>query len=333
MRRFSDKLLISILLLVITFTLSLFVSNNEANSFGRRKSRGAIAASLASSRNTSWKDLSKPVCVVGVDEVYFYQFSLLNGSKANLIVANLNSGKWLLESAMPQNIAQTSRQAVASNSAVAVNGGFFNKASQQSLSFVMKDGIVLSDPKDNPAIANNASLKPYLNQILNRSEVRVLQDEQGKSIVQLVPHDQPVPDGLKLVQVVQAGPALLPAVREREEAFVRKDAKGRQTDAIDCHKPRARTAVGVTPDNYVLIACVAGKEQDRGSSGLNLQQLAQLFKSLGAIQALNLDGGSSTTMYVNLCPKHGTHNSGKVVCGMQPESRIKSVLLLNKVKK
>jgi hypothetical protein len=270
---------------------------------------------------------------VGVDEVYFYQFSLLNGSKANLVVANLNSDKWLLESDMPKGIAQTSKQAIENKSAVAVNGGFFNKASQQSLSFVMKDGIVLSDPKDNPAIANNASLKPYLKQILNRSEVRVLQDEQGKSIVQLVPHDQPVPDGLKLVQVVQAGPALLPAVREREEAFVRKDAKGRQTDAIDCHKPRARTAVGVTPDNYVLIACVAGKEQDRGSSGLNLQQLAQLFKSLGAIQALNLDGGSSTTMYVNLCPRHGTHNSGKVVCGMQPESRIKSVLLLNKAKK
>ncbi len=58
-----------------------------------------------------------------------------------------------------------------------------------------------------------------------------------------------------------------------------------------------RSAIGYTRDNDLIIVAVDGRE---GSSvGLTLNELASLMKSLGCVNAINLDGGGSTVMYVN----------------------------------
>lgn len=58
-----------------------------------------------------------------------------------------------------------------------------------------------------------------------------------------------------------------------------------------------RTAIGYTSDNNLIIVAVDGRE---GSSvGLTLYELAGFMRSLGCINAINLDGGGSTVMYVN----------------------------------
>ena len=58
-----------------------------------------------------------------------------------------------------------------------------------------------------------------------------------------------------------------------------------------------RTAIGYTGDNNLIILTADGRE---GSSiGMTLTELANLMKSLGCVNAINLDGGGSTVMYVN----------------------------------
>ncbi|MCE5313689.1 MAG: phosphodiester glycosidase family protein [Armatimonadota bacterium] len=57
-----------------------------------------------------------------------------------------------------------------------------------------------------------------------------------------------------------------------------------------------RTAVGVTVDNMLLIVTVDGRQLM--SAGLSLANMAEAMKTLGACQAINLDGGGSTTMSV-----------------------------------
>ena len=52
-----------------------------------------------------------------------------------------------------------------------------------------------------------------------------------------------------------------------------------------------RTAVGVTANNKLLMLTVSGKS--------NFTKLAQIMKRLGATDALALDGGGSTDMYLN----------------------------------
>ena len=57
-----------------------------------------------------------------------------------------------------------------------------------------------------------------------------------------------------------------------------------------------RTAVAKLKDGKFLMATVDGRQKD--SVGMNLNELAALLLELGATDAMNLDGGGSTTMFL-----------------------------------
>ncbi len=58
-----------------------------------------------------------------------------------------------------------------------------------------------------------------------------------------------------------------------------------------------RTAVGVAADGSLLLVTVDGRQPGH-SAGATLRETAELLVALGASEALNLDGGGSTTMVV-----------------------------------
>jgi hypothetical protein len=58
-----------------------------------------------------------------------------------------------------------------------------------------------------------------------------------------------------------------------------------------------RTAAGVTADGRILLLTVDGRRPGY-SVGLTIAETAAVMRSLGAVNALNLDGGGSTTMVV-----------------------------------
>jgi len=60
-----------------------------------------------------------------------------------------------------------------------------------------------------------------------------------------------------------------------------------------------RTALGITAAGDLVMATVDGRQNDH-STGVDLAELAALMLSRGAVQALNMDGGGSTTMAVRL---------------------------------
>ena len=57
-----------------------------------------------------------------------------------------------------------------------------------------------------------------------------------------------------------------------------------------------RTAVAKLKDGKFLMATVDGRQEE--SVGINLQNLAEILLELGATDAMNLDGGGSTTMFL-----------------------------------
>ena len=59
-----------------------------------------------------------------------------------------------------------------------------------------------------------------------------------------------------------------------------------------------RTAMGYTTDGYIIVMVVEGRNPGI-AEGADLTQLAQLMQSVGCVEALNLDGGGSSTMLVN----------------------------------
>ncbi|MGH2755612.1 MAG: phosphodiester glycosidase family protein [Actinomycetota bacterium] len=62
-------------------------------------------------------------------------------------------------------------------------------------------------------------------------------------------------------------------------------------------KRQPRTGVGVKRNGDLLLITVDGR-RPKYSVGMTLVQFARLFKKLGAVSAINLDGGGSTTMFL-----------------------------------
>ncbi len=89
---------------------------------------------------------------------------------------------------------------------------------------------------------------------------------------------------------VGGGPRLLSAGKVAVEGKAEKF----KSDVISGRAPR--TAVGVTADNKILMVCVDGRR--KSSAGMTLKELANYMKKIGAVDAMNLDGGGSTTFFL-----------------------------------
>lgn len=97
------------------------------------------------------------------------------------------------------------------------------------------------------------------------------------------------PDWKNVKHIISGGPYLV----KNSEVFV--DMTAQRLGSVGGKNPR--TAIGYTKDNRMIMVAVDGRE---GSSvGMTLVQLGGFMKSLGCVNAMNLDGGGSTVMYVN----------------------------------
>ncbi len=116
-----------------------------------------------------------------------------------------------------------------------------------------------------------------------------------------------VPEWNNIEHVVSGGPYLL------KEGKIFIDTSEEKLSSISGRNPR--TAIGYTKDNVMIMVTVDGRKE--GTSGVTLKELAQLMNELGCYEAINLDGGSSTIMYVD----------GKILSG----SNIKSTSISNAI--
>ncbi|MEO9070546.1 MAG: phosphodiester glycosidase family protein [Ginsengibacter sp.] len=96
----------------------------------------------------------------------------------------------------------------------------------------------------------------------------------------------------KMQTVIGGGPVLLQNGEINISNNYERKFAGK---AMYNHEPR--TAIGYTKDNKLIILVCEGRSKK--ASGLTLIQLAQIFKGLGCVEALNLDGGGSSCMLIN----------------------------------
>lgn len=62
------------------------------------------------------------------------------------------------------------------------------------------------------------------------------------------------------------------------------------------YRRTSRSALGITPQGKIILVTV--ERSGRGNSGMTLFEVARLMRNLGAVQAMNLDGGGSSTLVV-----------------------------------
>ncbi len=90
-------------------------------------------------------------------------------------------------------------------------------------------------------------------------------------------------------QIIGAGPLLIqnrqivlnPQLERFSDGFIRQSA--------------VRSAIATTPSGTVILVATQPNAEGRGAT---LGQMAQIMQQLGSIDALNLDGGSSTSLYL-----------------------------------
>ncbi len=175
-----------------------------------------------------------------------------------------------------------------SKAKLAVNAGFFDPKNQKSVSYIVIDGKTVASPADNENLMNNDVLKPYIDNILNRSEFRILEDKSKHLVYDIALHNDEIPEGLTLKHSMQAGPMLVPELNLEKEFFILvRDGKIISESASSLHH-YARTAVGIKDNNiYLFIATT--------KSPMTLSELADLTRRWGMEKAMAFDGGGSTS--------------------------------------
>ena len=97
------------------------------------------------------------------------------------------------------------------------------------------------------------------------------------------------PEWKDVNHIISGGPYLV------KNGNVYVDVTEQKLGSIGGRNPR--TAIGYTANNNLIIVTVDGRE--KSSIGMTLFELASFMKSIGCVNAMNLDGGGSTVLYVN----------------------------------
>ena len=222
------------------------------------------------------------------------------------IVRIPNNGEWQIiphvaDTLMP--LAEFKTTEVGTDAIAIINAGFFDPVNQQTTSYITVAGELVADPRNNTRLMGNPDLLPYMDQILNRSEFRhyICGNESQYAIAN---HTEPIPSGCRLEHAIGAGPRLLPTLELEAEGFRAEVAGEIIRDAIGSDRPNARSAIGITADGTIILA-MAAQIPDQPAAGMTLPELTDALAELGVIAALNLDGGSSSGLFVKDSIYHG----------------------------
>jgi exopolysaccharide biosynthesis protein len=194
-----------------------------------------------------------------------YTKRIVSGVPAHIVTINLKDPDVRLSPMMPRfGVGHSEPWAAMINRArptAAITGTFFDTRSLHPIGDIVVDGDLKCQGTVGTAIGIGAN-----------NEVRFIPTKRGK-----------VNNWSEYQHVIVAGPMLIwnskQCVYPRAQGF-----KDRQLFA-----KRPRTAVGITKNNKLLMVAV--------TKSVYLSKLAKMMRSLGAINAAALDGGSSTALY------------------------------------
>ncbi|MBW4605219.1 MAG: phosphodiester glycosidase family protein [Calothrix sp. FI2-JRJ7] len=273
----------------------------------------------------NWHSFSKPVnsskivqknTITPFQKIQ-YEARVLPDSIAHIVKIPDNSS-YLVNPTISEKLNTVEEFAQKHKAVAVLNAGYFDPVNQKSTSYITIQGKLLADPKLNERLVNNPKLKPYLPKILNRSEFRRISCN-SKIQYEIALHTEKTAPNCQIIDAIGAGSRLLPELTLVQEGFVDNT---NNRDAIGSTQLNARSAVGITEDGSIILVMVAQKPEL--PSGISIPALANLMKNLGANSAMNLDGGSSSSLYYN-----GTTYNGKIdKQGKNAMRPVKSVLLV-----
>jgi len=203
-------------------------------------------------------------CSADVESVGCYN-KIVNGITANVVEINMVDQRIIVTpvvaTGFPNAPESFSRIIKRSKPIAAINGTFFC-----TVSYVPVGDIVI-----NRQLVNFAGLGTAL-AITANNRVEFIKVKRWRHM-----------DWSKYMTVIASGPRLL------DNGAMVFDPKSEGFKDPRLFAIRNRSAVGVTKDKMMLFVTV--------KAGVSLNHLARIMKSLGCIDAMNLDGGGSSGLY------------------------------------
>lgn len=199
----------------------------------------------------------------------------LRKSDTTVYVADIQvSSSEYLKTALAQNtygtnITDTTSSIASTNNAIfAINGDYYGA---NETGYVIKNGVLY---RDTTRSSDYEDLVQY-----SDGTFGVISEEEQTA--------QELLDS-GVINTFTFGPTL---VKDGEIAVSTSDEVGRAMS------DNPRTAIGIIDENHYIIIVSDGRTDE--SSGLTLYEMAELMQSYGVKLAYNLDGGGSSTMYLN----------------------------------
>ena len=180
---------------------------------------------------------------------------------------------------------KTSEMALKHDAVAAVNGSFFDMDKHFPICYLRIDSVNLGENTPGKDTVNRKYYQ-YGTLCLSGDSVLILKTDSSRHWEDVLPYPN----------IMTAGPLL---IWHDSLQYMRND----RTFVTQRHN---RTAVGIREDGTVLLFVADGRFKQ--AEGLSLTELQQLLHWLGCRDALNLDGGGSTTMYLNLGDYQGVIN-------------------------
>lgn len=159
----------------------------------------------------------------------------------------------------------------------AVNGSFFDMDLGNPICYLRIDGQQVGE--NTPGKEDSVNRKYY--------QYATLALRDGRPQLIVPDSSRTWEEGMTCGNVMTAGPMLL----RKGEMVPQRDDRSFVT-----HRHN-RTALGIRPDGTTLLLVADGRFKNR-AEGLSLCELELVMRWLGCSEAINLDGGGSTTMYV-----------------------------------
>ena len=169
----------------------------------------------------------------------------------------------------------------------AINGSFFDMRYGNPVCYLRIGG--------EPCGENTPQQDDSVNRKYYQYATIALRD--GRAALIVPDSDRMWEEGLPDSNIMTAGPMLLIDGR----------AVPQRDDRTFVTKRHNRTALGIRDDGTTLLLVADGRFSHR-AEGLTLPELTMVMRWLGCTNAINLDGGGSSTMYVHNKPDSGVVN-------------------------
>ena len=184
-------------------------------------------------------------------------------------------------------LTDVSTLAQRSNAYAAVNGSFFDMEHGNPICYLRVDGTAVGE--NTPQKEDSVRRKYY--------QHATLLLDSGRPRLALPDSNRLWEEALQDSNIMTAGPMLLSDGKEVPQ----------RADRTFVTRRHNRTALGIKPDGTTLLVVADGRFKHK-AEGLSLPELQRVMRWLGCTEAINLDGGGSTTMFVHDRPDNGVVN-------------------------